>query len=106
MIFQAIFGWMDFTSWVVIVFLVLLLLDVVKNQKPSNFPPGPWALPFLGNVFTGVDFKTVDQVRWPTAFKFRVELKMNELSLCRKLNNQPMLNNFVELKKKCKIISR
>ena len=64
MIFQAIFDCMDFTGWLLFGFALLLLTDVVRNWRPHNLPPGPWALPFLGNVFTGVDFKTMDKVRW------------------------------------------
>ncbi|XP_044216828.1 cytochrome P450 2J2-like [Thunnus albacares] len=62
MIFQALFGCMDFTGWLLFSFVVLLLTDVVRNWRPHSFPPGPWAVPFLGNVFTGVDFKTMEKL--------------------------------------------
>lgn len=62
MILQKIFAYMDFNSLVLLIFL-LFLTDVIRNWKPRNFPPGPWAMPFVGNIFTGVDFKTIEKVR-------------------------------------------
>lgn len=63
MILQKIFAYMDFSSWVLLIFLVLLITDVIRNWAPRNFPPGPWSMPFVGNIFTGVDFRTIEKVR-------------------------------------------
>uniref|UniRef100_A0A667YEA2 Cytochrome P450 2J2-like n=1 Tax=Myripristis murdjan TaxID=586833 RepID=A0A667YEA2_9TELE len=43
------------TSLLLFTVLFLLIADYLKTRRPSSFPPGPWALPFVGNIFT-VDF--------------------------------------------------
>ncbi|KAM6219189.1 cytochrome P450 2J2-like [Rhynchocyon petersi] len=34
----------------------LVSVDLLKKQRPKNYPPGPWRLPFLGNFFQ-LDFQ-------------------------------------------------
>uniref|UniRef100_A0A671L827 Uncharacterized protein n=1 Tax=Sinocyclocheilus anshuiensis TaxID=1608454 RepID=A0A671L827_9TELE len=44
------------------------------KMNPSSFPPGPWPLPFLGNVFTEIDFRNVNKLAevYGTIFSLRV----------------------------------
>ncbi|CAB1331976.1 unnamed protein product [Coregonus sp. 'balchen'] len=62
MVLQAVLDCFDVKGWLVFIFVFLLVVDIVRNRTPPNFPPGPWSVPFLGNVFTGLDFKTIDKM--------------------------------------------
>jgi len=63
MILYSLYESLDLKSSLFLIFLLLLLIDMIRNKNPANFPPGPWPIPILGNVFTDVNYKTVDQVR-------------------------------------------
>ncbi|XP_012995672.1 cytochrome P450 2J2 isoform X2 [Esox lucius] len=52
---------LDLKSCLLGILLLLLLVDFLKHRNPPNFPPGPWPLPFVGNLFTGFGYQAVDK---------------------------------------------
>ncbi|KAL6486135.1 hypothetical protein MHYP_G00055270 [Metynnis hypsauchen] len=62
MIVHYLFDYIHFTGCLVIIFLFLLIIDVIRNKNPPRFPPGPRPLPFVGNIFTGLDFRTINKL--------------------------------------------
>ncbi|XP_051802856.1 cytochrome P450 2J6-like isoform X5 [Acanthochromis polyacanthus] len=42
----------DVKSLLLFTIVFIIAADFVKNRRPHGFPPGPWALPVVGNIFT------------------------------------------------------
>uniref|UniRef100_A0A7N8XS13 Cytochrome P450 2J2-like n=1 Tax=Mastacembelus armatus TaxID=205130 RepID=A0A7N8XS13_9TELE len=44
--------WVDTWSLLMFALVLLVVSEYVRSRRPSNFPPGPWALPVVGNIFS------------------------------------------------------
>ncbi|XP_074525267.1 cytochrome P450 2J2-like [Halichoeres trimaculatus] len=63
-----------YVEWAVRSFLLfcvvfILTADYIKNRRPASFPPGPWAFPLLGNMFS-VDHKKAHESMTQLAGKY------------------------------------
>lgn len=63
MIFYSLCELFTFREWLIFTTAFLFFILITWNKTPANFPPGPLPLPFLGNVFTGCDYETMNKVR-------------------------------------------
>ncbi|KAK7888835.1 hypothetical protein WMY93_024395 [Mugilogobius chulae] len=42
--------WLDYKTILIFLFLFALFTDLVKNWRPEDYPPGPWPIPFIGDI--------------------------------------------------------
>ncbi|XP_070687941.1 cytochrome P450 2J2-like [Pempheris klunzingeri] len=93
-IFSAIGSYADWDFKGLLLFMVVFILtaDYIKNRRPVSFPPGPWAFPIVGNIFT-VDHNRTHESMTQLAEKYGnvYSLRMGQMWMV-------VLNGFETLK--------
>uniref|UniRef100_A0A3P8PI55 Uncharacterized protein n=1 Tax=Astatotilapia calliptera TaxID=8154 RepID=A0A3P8PI55_ASTCA len=74
------------------IFFFLLITYHLKNRNPRNFPPGPFALPFIGN------FQIVDKKHPHIYFTKLAEVYGNVFSFCFGSNKMVMISGYKMVK--------
>nr|XP_023650395.1 cytochrome P450 2J2-like isoform X1 [Paramormyrops kingsleyae] len=46
------FEWLGLRSFFLFLAVILILSSLIRQKGPKNFPPGPWPLPFFGNLLS------------------------------------------------------
>ncbi|KAK2863891.1 hypothetical protein Q7C36_003045 [Tachysurus vachellii] len=62
MVFYSLFELFTFKDWLIFTAFFLLFIHFFLKKNSPNVPPGPVPLPFLGNVFTGSDYMTMNKL--------------------------------------------
>uniref|UniRef100_A0A8D0DXH9 Cytochrome P450 n=1 Tax=Salvator merianae TaxID=96440 RepID=A0A8D0DXH9_SALMN len=57
LLFSALWEAVSLQEILLLLVTFLLVADYVKQRRARDFPPGPWMLPFLGNIFCFVNKK-------------------------------------------------
>ncbi|KAJ8277545.1 hypothetical protein GJAV_G00076440 [Gymnothorax javanicus] len=58
----SLLEWINIRDWLLFSLVFLLIYDILKNTNPPKFPPGPWPIPFLGNIFHNSDIRTIEKL--------------------------------------------
>uniref|UniRef100_A0A3B4FEZ8 Cytochrome P450, family 2, subfamily N, polypeptide 13 n=1 Tax=Pundamilia nyererei TaxID=303518 RepID=A0A3B4FEZ8_9CICH len=74
------------------IFFFFLITYHLKNRNPRNFPPGPFALPFIGN------FQIVDKKHPHIYFTKLAEVYGNVFSFCFGSNKMVMISGYKMVK--------
>ncbi|XP_041790866.1 cytochrome P450 2J6-like [Chelmon rostratus] len=82
----------DVKSLLLFMVVFILTADYIKNRQPASYPPGPWALPVVGNIFS-VDHSRTHEIMTKLAARYG-----NVYSLRMAQRRMVVLNGFEVVK--------
>ncbi|XP_036409838.1 cytochrome P450 2J2-like [Megalops cyprinoides] len=77
MLLYSFLDCLDVKGFLLFLCVFLILADVLRNRNPPQFPPGPWRIPFLGNILINHDHKSIHKLaeKYGDVFTLRIGSK-------------------------------